>query len=69
MKTSASRISLAVLLAALLYVPACSSDNAPARVVEFLLPDINPDSPTYDSDIGPRDQIGFTCAWYFGAAT
>ena len=64
------KISLASLLAGLLVLGACSSGgDAPAMVEDFLLLDVNPTSQGYAVLLSPRDQIGYTSAWYFGAAS
>jgi hypothetical protein len=38
-------------------------------VADFLLPDMNPSSPTSGEDVSPRDYVGDVSAWYFGDAT
>jgi hypothetical protein len=58
-------ISLALLLAA-----ACGgSSSGPAMVPDFLLLDVNPNSPTASQNVSPRDYVGYVSAYYFGAAT
>jgi hypothetical protein len=52
---------------ALFSLPGCSSDDA--RVPDFVLLDVNPDSATFNLDVSPRDHVGHTTAWYFGSAT
>ncbi|MHC4135506.1 MAG: hypothetical protein ACYTDU_00950 [Planctomycetota bacterium] len=48
-------------------LPGCSSGDA--RVPDFVLLDVNPDSTTFNVDVSPRDHVGHTTAWYFGSAT
>ena len=36
---------------------------------DFSLPDNNLTSPSYNTDVSPRDHLGGVSAWYFGAAT
>ncbi|MHC4953197.1 MAG: hypothetical protein ACYTGZ_04855 [Planctomycetota bacterium] len=59
----------------LLLLVACgagSSDsdtgNSTAQA-EFQLPDVNATSPSYRTDVSPRDFLGGVSAWYFGSAT
>ena len=51
----------------------CSDDDSssgPSGLVpEFSLPDVNPNSATFDSTISPRDYLGRVSAWYFGHST
>ena len=35
----------------------------------FRLPDVNPTSTTFNTDVSPRDQLGNVSGWYFGSAT
>mgnify|MGYP003572210742 FL=1 len=59
-------------LAAMFILVACSSGNGngePTLVPDFELLDVNPASPTYDTLVSPRDEIGHVSGWYFGAAT
>jgi len=57
----------------LLLLVACggsSGSNGDSLVkAEFLLPDANPTSQTYNTNVSPRDYEGGVSAWYFGAAT
>ena len=39
------------------------------RVSDFSLPDVNPTSASFGSDVSPRDFEGAISAWYFGHAT
>lgn len=38
-------------------------------VPDFSLLDTNPNSPTYNQSVSPRDFLGQISAWYFGHAT
>jgi hypothetical protein len=58
------------LLPIALLLAACSgSSSGPELVPDFLLADVNPNSPTGGQDVSPRDYVGLTSAYYFGAAT
>lgn len=60
------------LLALLLVVVAAcggSGSSAPAVAPDFLLQDVNPNSPTSAMSVSPRDYIGNVSGYYFGAAT
>lgn len=62
------RASLATLL--LLTAAGCNSDDSPPQpMADFLLRDVNPNSPTFDLDVSPRQLLGSISAWYFGSAT
>lgn len=71
MKSLAGAIgTLGFVLAAL--AGGCSDDesNGPSGLVpDFSLPDVNPNSATFDSTISPRDYLGRVSAWYFGHST
>jgi hypothetical protein len=55
---------------ALLLAAACGgSSSGPAMVPDFLLQDVNPNSPTGTQNVSPRDYVGYVSAYYFGAAT
>ena len=41
----------------------------PSAQAEFQLPDVNATSPSYLTDVSPRDFLGGVSAWYFGSAT
>jgi hypothetical protein len=59
-------------LAVLFALMACSSDGGngdPTPVPDFELLDVNPASPTYDTLVSPRDEIGHITGWYWGSAT
>jgi hypothetical protein len=38
-------------------------------VADFSLPDVNPNSDTFDQQVSPRQYLGGISAYYFGAAT
>lgn len=60
------------LLALLLVVVAAcggSGSSAPAPAPDFLLQDVNPNSPTSGQNVSPRGYIGNVSGYYFGAAT
>ena len=43
---------------------------APNTVVaDFSLADVNPASPTYSTNVSPRQRLSAVSAWYFGHAT
>jgi len=52
-----------LLLAA---VTIASAQTAP--VANFQLPDVNPKSPRYGTDVSPRDYLLQVSGYYFGAA-
>ena len=61
-----------VSLFSLVLLAACGGGggpSAPVVVADFLLPDVNTTSTTFDTDVSPRDHIGRVSAWYFGSAT
>ncbi|MBZ0268622.1 hypothetical protein K8I85_10740 [bacterium] len=41
----------------------------PIRVADFSRHDVNDTSPTFDTDVSPRDYLQSISAWYFGHAT
>jgi hypothetical protein len=50
--------------------PSRPPDSLPDSVMaDFTLTDLNPNSPTYNQDVSPRQLRGRVSAWYFGAAT
>lgn len=49
--------------------PAGAGPQAQVPVPDFGLLDVNPTSATSGETVSPRDRIGRTSAWYFGAAT
>gem|GEM_PF-3123140 len=76
------RLAHVVVAASVLF--GCGSDNtqslkAGATVVDpneprtpesdFRLLDVNTASPTYNTEVSPRDYIGKVSGWYFGRAT
>jgi len=60
-----------VTLSLLAALAGCSSGSGPAsqQAPDFALLDVNPTSTSFDQPVSPRDHIGRTSAWYFGAAT
>ena len=57
---------------ALLFVAACGGgggSSGPVKVPDFLIQDVNPNSPTATQNVSPRDYLGYASAYYFGAAT
>ena len=54
------RSSLMILLAG------CSSSQLGIIMPEFTLMDTNPNSPTFEEEILPRDYLGAVTGWYFG---
>ncbi|MHC4850180.1 MAG: hypothetical protein ACYTEG_17255 [Planctomycetota bacterium] len=62
-----------VSLLSLVLLAACgggsSEPRAPVVAADFLLPDVNSTSATFDTDVSPRDHIGRVSAWYYGSAT
>ena len=56
-----------------LFGAGCSDDDSPngpsGLVPDFSLPDVNPNSATFDSTLSPRDYVGNVSAWYFGHST
>ena len=55
------------ILTCLLFVLAVTSLSA-QTVVDFRLPDVNPNSPRYDTEVSPRDYMLQVSGYYFGAA-
>jgi len=49
--------------------PEPEPDPEPIRVADFSRHDVNTTSPTYDTDVSPRDYLQSISAWYFGHAT
>lgn len=45
--------------------PQPSADALP----DFSLPDVNPNSPSFNEQVSPRDHLAKVTAWYFGHAT
>jgi hypothetical protein len=45
------------------------SGNPAAVVPDFTLADRNPNSPTFEADISPRNYLGKVSCYYFTAAT
>lgn len=58
------------LLALLLVLAACGGgSSSPTPAPDFLLLDVNPNSPTTGQDVSPRDYVGSVSGYYFGSAT
>lgn len=49
------------------WVELAEGEDAP--MADFSLVDVNPNSPSYNQSISPRQYIGKMSAWYFGHAT
>jgi hypothetical protein len=61
-----------LLMCALLVTAACGGSSgtpAPELAPDFLLQDVNPNSPTSGQNVSPRGYIGNASGYYFGAAT
>jgi len=61
-------------LAFALTLAACSDDNdgpppVEGVVADFQLPDVNPNSATFNTQVSPRDYRERISAWYFGSST
>jgi hypothetical protein len=72
-----SRVSALLSSGLLLLMLGCSDDGTgpatpmvPAGVMpDFSLLDVNPESPTQDQPVSPRQFLGSISAYYFGSAT
>lgn len=54
----------------LLLVAACGGgSSAEILAPDFLLQDVNPNSPTSGMNVSPRNYVGNASGYYFGAAT
>jgi len=64
-------LASSLLLGLVLVVQGCKDPNkpGPVQVTDFTLPDVNPNSATYDQPVGPRLYLNQVSAWYFGHAT
>lgn len=50
--------------------PADPDGGTPADPMpDFTLQDVNPNSPTFDQGVSPRDHLQEVSAWYFGHST
>ena len=63
-----------VSLFSLVLLVACGGGGSdgpadPVVVADFLLPDVNSTSATFNTDVSPRDHLGRVSAWYYGSAT
>ena len=48
----------------------CGGDAGTTDVMsDFLLPDVNETSETYQLEVSPRDHLGEASVWYFGHST
>jgi hypothetical protein len=45
------------------------AESEPGQVPDFSLLDVNPNSPTYNQQVSPRDYLGKVTGWYSGHAT
>ena len=58
------------ILIPILLLAACGGGSSgPTVAPDFQLPDVNPTSLTFNTDVSPRDQLGGVSAYYFGSAT
>jgi len=55
-------------LASLLFAAAATTTLSAQTVPDFQLPDVNPNSPRYDTAVSPRDYRLQVSGYYFGAA-
>ena len=69
MKRILSPRGVALSLALILVLAACGGSSSPAMAPDFLLQDVNLNSPTTGQDVSPRDYVGSVSGYYFGAAT
>jgi hypothetical protein len=58
-----------VLLVVLAAGAGCGEPTPDELLSDFALADVNPASPTFDTEVSPRDFVGKVSAWYFGHAT
>jgi hypothetical protein len=49
--------------------PAPSQGQGPGAAANFSLPDVNPNSASFQSQVSPRDYLQQVSGWYFGHAT
>jgi hypothetical protein len=65
------RIAFSSTAAALIIVawaaPSCG--QGPGAAADFSLPDVNPNSASFQAQISPRDYLQQVSGWYFGHAT
>ena len=61
------------ILIPILLLAACgggsSGPGGPTVAPDFQLPDVNPTSLSFNTDVSPRDYLGGVSAYYFGSAT
>jgi hypothetical protein len=78
-------VTLRKFLASLALVAGCGGGGSPAAITlpppapsglsigtlapAFALPDVNPASVTFATDVAPSHYVGSASAWYFGHAT
>jgi hypothetical protein len=58
--------------AGICFVLACSAPargQDPGAAADFLLPDVNANSASFQSQVSPRDYLQQVSGWYFGHAT
>ena len=55
-------------LACLLFTAVTVTSLSAQAVPDFQLPDVNPKSPRYDTEVSPRDYMLQVSGYYFGAA-
>ena len=70
MKMTALRFAFA----AAVLLPACGGGGGggsaiPSPKPDFSLPDVNAASATFNTNVSPRNYLGFVSAYYFGHAT
>ena len=76
---SAFRRGCGALMAAVLVIGGCGGGGATIAphvgmavgtlVPDFALPDVNPASVSFSTDVAPSQHVGAASAWYFGHAT
>ena len=77
---SARLMSCSVVLVALFAFAACGGGGHEVEEIgpglaigtlapDFQLPDVNPNSPTYNTLVSPRQRLNKISAWYFAHAT
>ena len=66
------RVAACLYAAAALAVLACvapARGQGPGAAADFSLPDVNPNSASFQAQISPRDYLQQVSGWYFGHAT
>jgi hypothetical protein len=46
-----------------------ANGQGPNAVGDFSIPDVNPNSASFDTNVSPRDYLQQVSGWYFGHAT